>query len=360
MKALTLLLPWLLFAGAAAAQADLQRLTDRLAPVQGRWMDGRLLQPLRSADTEAADLAWAAEVRAAVLEAVQRWDGPQLLQTGALSDLLSLAAQTWKLDDGVNLQASVSTGLVPRWLQDAVRQQVSRQSLPARRLDKPSPAGEWMGAARWTEPGRLRWDLAAVWSGPAVRDGVAVYRNDGADTRIRLAIGDSHELWQLAQARGVAVRMALDDAGQPLPWGGPLPIHLELQVPVWLVTPQALLPAMLTAMRSGDSCQGGYVEVRVAGDQQPPVWAVLFLPDEAAGRAARIRRLAPPPQPEGQSASGKTSRLELSWPDRRLPTLHLVAKQFGDLWGTYVELADHPPAGPGRLSAAGSPECVLR
>lgn len=350
-------------AAAAGAQPEMEALQDKLRQAQGRWASGPLLQPLRAADAEAPDAAWSAELRAAVLPIVKRWDGLGLLKGGSLSGShLGPASTGWGLGDGINLEARGVTGRVPGWLQEAVRLQVAAQGLPARSLAQPLPRDDWQGAARWTEESsRLVWDQPTVWAGPAVRDGVASYRSEGGQTRIRLAIGEGPELWQIAQARGVAVRMTLDDGGQPLAWSAPLPLRLELQLPVWLVTPQELLLATLTAWRNGDSCAGGYTELRLAGERQPPVWAVLFLPDEATGRAARVRRITPPPEPEGQSPQADAvSRLELSWPDRRLPTLHLVAKRFGDVWGSYVRHADRSPETQSRLSAAGSPECAPR
>jgi hypothetical protein len=358
---LAVLLPVLLGAGTASAQGGQEEARNQLEQIQGRWLGGPFLQPLRAAEPEAADAAWSAEWRAAVLAAVGRWDGPGLLLAGTLAEQLGSGAQVWGLSEGLELESRPVGGRLPAWLQEALRRQVAAQVLPARRLDNPLPQDDWMGAPLWTEPDKVQWDRPAVWAGPAVRDGVASYRSQGGQTRIRLAIGDPHALWQMARARGVAATLALDDEGQPLPWSARLPVRVQLQMPVWLVTPQELLPATLTAARTGDACEGGYTELRLAGERQPPVWAVLFLPDEAAGRAARVRRIGPPPEPEGQSPqAGAVSRLELSWPDFRLPTLHLVAKRFGDVWGSTVRHAEPPPDSQGALSAAGSPECAPR
>lgn len=351
----------LLLATPAGAESEFQAMHDKARQIQDRWASGPLLQPLRADGADAADAAWSAELRAAVLAMVRRWNGLELIEGGPLSSALGAAGTAWGLGDGLIVEARSVQGRVPAWLQDALRQQVAAQALPARRLDRPLRQQGWLGASRDGQSDTSGWEAPIVWAGPAVRDGVASYRSEGGQTRIRLAIGGGQDLWRIAQARGVAVRVSLDDGGQPLAWAAPLPLRLELQLPVWLVTPQELLPATLTVLRTGDSCAGGHTELRLAGERQPPVWAVLFLPDEAAGRAARVRRIAPPPEPEGQSPQADAvSRLELSWPDRRLPTLHLVAKRFGDLWGSYVQQADRPPEQQGRLSAAGSPECAPR
>lgn len=350
--------------GTAAAEepSELRIQRARVEAAQMRLASEHLL---RSARARAAggdfESEWITELRTAALAEVAAWDGPLLLEMESPGHALGLVAQQWTLADGLNMSGAPVEGLMPSWLVEAIRQRVSTQRLPARAVEPElswrSNAGEFFYGAP-----PIDWESAPVWSGPAVRDHAASYVYDAGTTRIRIAAGDAPGLWRIAQARGVAARLVLDDTGRAMSWYESLPLRLELKLPVWLVTAQELIPATLTGLRIGDACHGGgWTELRIDGQRRPAIWAVLFLPDEATARAARVKRLpSPAPDPNASADAGAVSRLELSWPDDRLPALHLVAKRFGDIWGSYAELAQRPADENHRLSAAGSPECALR
>ncbi len=366
LPALALTLALAVGAPPALAQAAPADPNERLQQARQRWVDAALLPSPRAAAADGAaarraDAAWAAEAREALLARVRLLDGPTLLQQADLAGPAIAMPTAVLLSDGLSLSFPTIDGPMPPWLLAALRRQVASASLPARRLDQPLPTGTWLDSVPQAYGDQTNWAQPAVWAGPAVRDGVADYRREGGHTRIRLAIGNGMALWELARSRGVAVRLRLDDASANA-FGAP-PLHMELQLPVWLLTPQQLLPATLTALRYRSDCALGYTELQLAGDSQPAVWAVLFLPDEASGRAAQVRRIAPPPEPEGQVpglGARRSSRLEVSWPDGRLPALHVVARRFGELWGSYVQLAQPGAGDMRRISAAGSPECALR
>lgn len=324
---------------------------DDVASLAERWERQRLLQPA-AAERDAADAAWAAEMRAPLLANVGRLTLAELFGGATLRSSALLGRRPWRHDEGLQFAPDPGDAFAPAWVQEALARRVAALSLPAA-PPQPLRRDTWQA-----EDGRG----AAVWSGPAVRDGVAQYRSDGSGTRIRLAIGDAAQLHALAAARGAALRVQLDDAGRPLRWDEALPLKLTTALPVWLVTPQELLPATLTTLRTGSACDGGHLELALAGPRQPPVWALLFLPDEATARAARVRRLPlPAPKPdEPAPVASQTSRLEVAWPDGTLPTLQVVAKRFGELWGSYAEQPAAKDGESPRLSAAGSPECAPR
>lgn len=348
---------------AAPPTAEIGALRERAEAAQLRMTQDLVAPPMPRAGEEparASEAIWASALRAAVLAEVRGWSAQVLLDADSPAALLGHAAQVWTLGEGLQAQARDVDAVLPAWLQEAIRQRVSELAMPARAAAAASAEGGWIASTPY-EPDRVDWRRPAVWSGPAVRDRAASYRSEGGTTRIRVAVGSASLLWRLALARGAGVRMTLDDAGRELRWTGRLPLRLELRLPVWLATPQGLVAATLTGARADGPCDGGgWTALQVAGNQQPAVWAILFLPDEASARAAQVRRIATPAKGD-QSTADQVGALEVAWPDQRLPPIRLVAKRFRDVWGSYAELAQ--PASKdeaARLSAAGSPECALR
>lgn len=364
MKRLAWVLALAFCAVRAEEEPEIRMLRAQVEVAQMRLLQEQLMRSARGpAAASDAESAWLTALRAAMLSHVGSWDAPALLSMQSPGSALWPAALQWGLGDGLNLSLdSPIEGPIPAWLADAIRRRVATQQLPARTVEYPPVAGRWRAGRRYDGDLGIDWADAAVWSGPAVRDHAASYVQEAGTTRIRVAIGDGGELWQMALARGVAARLVLDDAGRALPWNERLPLRLELKLPVWLVTPQELIPATLTGLHQGDTCRGGgWTELRIDGQRRPPVWALLFLPDEATARAAIVKRLPTPAPDENNPTSAQAvGRLEVSWPDARLPALTLVAKRFGDMWGSYAELSQQPADDRRRLSAAGSPECAVR
>jgi hypothetical protein len=349
--------------GPAAAQrsAELEALRERAEAARARMNDEHLARGLRQPDAAAseAEAAWARAVRAAVLAEVRSWTAQSLLDGETPELLLSYGAQRLVLGEGLELVGAQLDAAIPEWLRDAMRQRIGELALTARSVEPGLAAGQWTASVRISEFDPPDWSGPTVWSAPAVRDRAASYRSEGGSTTIRVAAGAAPLLWRMAAARGVAARLVLDDTGRELRWNGRLPLRVELRLPVWLVTPQGLVAATLTGARGGSACDGGgWTSLQVAGNSQPAVWAILFLPDAATARAARVQRVAAPPK--GPSGADQIGALEVSWAEQRLPALRIVAKRFGDVWGSYAEHVN-PPAGKDgapRLSAAGTPECA--
>lgn len=255
--------------------------------------------------------------------------------------------------------AAASQPPLPDWVAPAVRARLA--ALDQAAADHAAPH---LGATRLLWDGQVDATAgdALVWSGPAVKHGVAHYRSVGDHTVLRLSSAAAHldDLYRWAQRHGTALHFTLD-GDAPLALDRPVPVRVSLRLPVWLVTPQALLPATLTALRGGGPCLGGdWIELELPGQQQPAVWATLFLPDAATAAAASVRRL--PPEPPGPGSAATTvSRVELSWPDHRLTPLLLTAKQFGTVWGTQADVLvdDHGQPSARRLSGSGTPACGL-
>lgn len=212
---------------------------------------------------------------------------------------------------------------------------------------------------------------ALVWSGPAVKDGVARYTTStglsGSRTTIRLASwpAQASSLISWAASHGAPLTITLDESALPLSLAQAVPVRVDTAIAVWLVTPQELLPATLKTLRTGDACQGGgWIEVEITGNRQPAIWGTLFLPDPALGTTATARRLPAEKQSEGSSAT-QVSRVEVSWPDRRLSPLLISAKQFasttGSIWGTQADVlvVDNGQPTARRLSGSGKPACGI-
>lgn len=356
-------LPVLAAVATSATASDPRSLEDAAAALLKHQ-----LTTAATADGALAEQAWAAEVRRAAMTAVAKWPDEQLLSNGsALNLLLGEAGQRAHLAADLGVETRPVTGIAPPWLLAAIADRVGRVALaPGRTVAgsaaAPAPASGWVN----TLEGSANWASPVVWSGPTVRDRVASYRAGGTRTRVRLAVGDLRAAWKMAESRGAAARLALDADVRELSWDAPLPLRLALQLPAWFVTAQGLVATTLVGLRSGDSCDGGsYSEYVVEGAFQAAVWGVLFLPDAAAAKAARVRRLPAPTDPEERGAAQQVGRLEVAWPDARMPRLHIVAKRFGDIWGSYAELPDSPSVYEGqarkpRISASGTPECALR
>lgn len=248
---------------------------------------------------------------------------------------------------------------LPDWAAPALRERLSAWAGPTSARRTHAPKG-WDGELDAT-PG-----AALVWSGPAVKTGVARYQTTGTPgaerTRVRLALWPAHTaaLLRWTAPRGIALRLTLDDSTQPLSLALPVPVRIDVSIPVWLITPQGLQAATLKALHTGDACHGGsWADIEWPGSRQPAIWGTLFLPDAATAAAAQVRRL-PAERPTEGSAATSVSRLEVRWPGRQLNALLISAKQFGTVWGTQADVLVYDDQGQPtarRLSGSGQPAC---
>ena len=133
---------------------------------------------------------------------------------------------------------------------------------------------------------------------------------------------------------------------------------------------------MQSGLHTGNACLGGgWLELEVAGGARPAIWAILFLPEETLASRAVVKRQKLAPNPDAYLLAAH-SQLTVSWPDKRLPTLNITAKQFhwrdypqrendtppvlGTAWGTTIETTLPGQNEATRISAAGTPACLPR
>lgn len=356
----------------------------------------QLLAPLprQSSVGEAMVVAFLGQHRQRLLENVANLSLEQLDQP--LSELLpalrwgnAATAGNQDVNYGSDL-LTVLVGLsaqrersVPEWLTEALArriQQLAMMRATAKRLNSPLvwsyELPDWSGSGTnaFTE-----LNIGAMaWAGPAVRDH-AQYVDMADRTRTRIRIDHTpyplKELAAWTHQHGQALKLSLDNS-LPLDSETPMPVVARVDVPVWLITPQGLVTARLTGLHTGNACVGGgWLELEVAGGARPAIWAILFLPEKALASRAVVKRQIPAPNPEAYLLAAH-SQLAVSWPDKRLPTLNITAKQFqwrnypqrendtppvlGTAWGTTIETTLPGQNEATRISAAGTPACLPR
>lgn len=270
-----------------------------------------------------------------------------------------------------------------------------------------APLGEWVvsqswpagkppsGAARWESTGEKASPAptAFVVAGPAVKDGVAVYRRDGADTVARLGIDDGQAMqwFSVARTLGWGVQLRMRDTPPPEEFAE-IHVSAAFSTPagaprVWAISPAGLTEARLQRLHWGGLGAGceGWIELRWPGTAEPPVWGVLALANPAWAVGAMAQRIS---AKAGDAASPRGDvRLTLPaapslGPLRLRATLfefvsadidaepdaagELPQRKRGEAWGTRVwtEAAISQPYEewnpPPTLSAAGSPRCPVR
>lgn len=268
---------------------------------------------------------------------------------------------------------------LPVWYQREIEEAVRRLSLPARRVVRDGPVQAWSVK-----------DGAWAWAGPSVKEGSASYRQDNAGMFVRLAMEEKQgtEIYRWAQAFGHRIDLRLVAGDQPRYPHSSLILEGKTDIPVWIVSPEGLLPARLSAFRSGGTaCEGSqWMELQYAGEAMPAVWAVLIFADQNLAKSAVVRRVKN--NEELGYRETRRSELTLTWPQGKLPALRILARRFdwmeadqtglpdpkrslGHAWGSQVLTSMSPaemreqgyaPAADGRLvermlSAAGTPAC---
>lgn len=279
--------------------------------------------------------------------------------------------------------------VMPDWLQAPLTEWLARQGW-AESGPSPDLSRRWQVA---DSDGADRWAAAWVIAGPAVKEGVAAYRREGADTVARIGIDDNTaQLWMdAASALGWAVQWRLRDGVWPQELADVAlraTFQAEGSAPrVWVVSPAGLFEARLQRLHwggAGAACES-WVELRWSGAAEPPVWAMLALANPAWALGAVVQRQAAAPG-ETEAQRGE---LNLSWPGAGgLPALRLRASRYefwepeslaepdakgnlpqrklGDAWGSRAwvdaellkaqqQRMSLPP-----LSLSGSPRCPVR
>ena len=362
------------------ADTSREALRDALDAAQARQWREHILAPASrgtNGELQASPAPELPQLRAQALAELRAADVPALLGANATLDnwmpslTLHFTYSAAQDDNGytpwpevTRVQGPVPEPRAPRlpdWVAPALRERLAAFRLTQWTQAAPRPPWVWDGEADNTV------GQALVWSGPAVKDGVARYQVSkvaGQErTTVRLAAwpDQTASLLRWAERHNLPLKLTLDTGTQPLSLAQAAPVRVDLSTPVWLITPQELLPATLKTLRTGDTCHGGgWVEVELPGNRQPAIWGTLFLPDAATAAAAQVKRL-PAEKPAEGSAAHTVSRVEVSWPDRRLNALLLSAKQFGTVWGTQTDVLvfDHGQPVARRLGGSGKPACGI-
>lgn len=215
---------------------------------------------------------------------------------------------------------------LPDWFVDAVDKAVSSLSLPAGKAKAPA---KHAGQATWQHLYEQTESDAFAWAGPAVRDGVARYRQAEGQSSVRFALNTdtTQDLHRWAQQQGLPVRLRL----RRLPVAhahSPIIIDGQTDMPVWLLNAEGLWPARLTAFSfGGDACDGSrWVEFTYSGSATPPVWAVLGFTNPALAEGVTVKRL--PKREKLSWREAQLSEIAVTWPDDRLPALRIAARRF--------------------------------
>lgn len=268
---------------------------------------------------------------------------------------------------------------LPVWYQSEIAAAVRGLSLPARRVARGDAAVAWSAT-----------EGAWVWAGPTVKEGVASYRQGNGEMFVRLSMAENQgtEIYRWAQAFGHRLDLQLAVSDQARYAHSPLILEAKTDIPVWIVSPEGLLPARLKGFRSGgEACDGSqWMELHYVGEAKPAVWAVLALADQNLAKSALVRRVKN--TEELGYRETRRSELSLTWPQGKLPALRILARRFdwmeadksglpdpkrslGYAWGSQVLTSMSPaemreqgyaPAADGRpvermLSSAGTPAC---
>lgn len=264
-------------------------------------------------------------------------------------------------------------------------------------------------------------DVAMVWAGPAVREGATRYWQASGKTHIRIPFNENalhlyhwaaaHKLpLQLVRRQGnsaVATYLSNHHLAQQ---SNSLIVDATTDIPVFVVAPEGLLPARITAFSvGGSSCDGSnWVELVLEDAANPEVWGVLALNDPQLTKNIEVTQLptvempmvrmrplgiaGSTPTPSVDETQRKVLRVDFM--DNALPTLYLVARHFdwidrevivkengeerewiqgeildsGSTWGTQVRMAKDSQAIPATswadrhlsgqvVSELGAPRC---
>lgn len=295
-----------------------------------------------------------------------------------------------RVDGGGSAEMSALPTFLPPWAVAPLAEWVARQSWPA---GKPPAARQ----ARWPSTGEVQPQAPAptafIVAGPAVKDGVASYRRDGAETVARLGVDAARATQWLGVARslGWGVQLRLRDTPAPEAFDE-LQLGAVFSTPtgaprVWVVGPAGLTEARLQRLHWGGVGSGcdSWIELRWPGVAEPAAWAVLALADPAWAVGATVQRLpgkaGDPRSPRGDlrlalaGAPGlEPLRLRATLFEFQSPDVEAEPdgagmqplRKRGEAWGVRVwtEAAISQPYEdwnpPPTLSSAGSPRCPVR
>lgn len=263
------------------------------------------------------------------------------IQLHTMRAFQSWADQSWR---ELGLPGDV---VAPGWAIDYFADEIQKMSIPrsARKAPPAAPRGRqaftW-GSQRDLEKNTvIKAAQALAFAGPAVKDGVAAYRKVPGGMVVRLPLSaslDDLDTWIMSHDLGLALSLRRDEPR--LVWE-PLVVEGHTAVPAWVVSPEGLYPATLTAFSVGqDSCSdSNWMELRLDGDKAPPVWAVLLLPQADMAKDASVKRL-PGVKPDEGSGEALRSELEVRWSSNWLPPLRLMARRFDVAFSEYEEKPD--------------------
>lgn len=228
----------------------------------------------------------------------------------------------------------------PEWLTELVAKRIQALSLTQRAVPTGAPTrgrqqlvwGSLRGPVKNGETtAGVSGDVAdaIVWAGPAVRDGVATYRQTGGKSAVRIALAElqAENLYLWAKRFGFAMELRLrkDTASTSEPV-----IDGRTAIPVSILQPEGLQPATISAFAvGGGACSGGnWVEIALEDSGQPPIWAVFAFSRPELQQGVSVRRLPTAKESERPYLEARRSELELRWPGDWLPPIAVLARRF--------------------------------
>ncbi|MDR0673526.1 MAG: hypothetical protein LBF93_07685 [Zoogloeaceae bacterium] len=235
----------------------------------------------------------------------------------------------WNEDEAVSLFAQSP----PRYL-DFLDASLKTCSLPAgKNLPDPDASeNKWLehfDSYRHSDyDAHFNQAAALALAGPAVKDGVTCYWQQNGKTHIRFALKSAGDLRSWAKRRGISLQLTRQPSNGPV-YNHDMPtLRAKTAIPVFVVSPEGLTPARIVDFAVGGS---SWLEVVLANDTTPPIWAVIALRDPALARKAKVTRQRElETQKEGTHyLELKRGVLRLEFKNDALPPLILVARQLG-------------------------------
>jgi hypothetical protein len=250
--------------------------------------------------------------------------------------------QTWK---ALRL---VGDPFAPTWLINYLADDIREMSTKGRSLKpEPLPASRGRQELTWgplrDRDGReIKAAEALVFAGPAVKDGAASYSRVSSGMVVRIPLSASlTELEDWLRSRELGLTLSMRRDAQMLR-SQAFVIEGRFAIPSWVVTPEGLVSATMTAWSMGGqgSCSdSNWMELKLDTDKSPPIWAVLVLPHPGMAKDVVVKRVPNVTPQEGDGVAYR-GELEVRWVDNRFEPLRITAKRYDVAFSEYEQAPD--------------------
>ena len=180
-----------------------------------------------------------------------------------------------------------------------------------------------------------------VWAGPVVSDMTRYHKkNDKMIARVYFNGGEYSSsfqpimqgIWALAKRQNLSIAVSIDTSTNVHELSYPL--QFKGRIPLYIVTPDGLVPAMLVSARlnnSGECNTGNWFELELENEKPIAMWAFLALPKPELAKSILIKRETYVPNTfkyDQEYMVGTRKVLALSWKGNLLPSLKIIATRF--------------------------------